>query len=261
MLPALADLVDLLLPVECVGCAAPSHRWCPDCRRRLVADVVGFGGPRWVQPDPCPVGFPPTVSAAAYEGVLAAAVRAHKDEDRRDLRPLLGEVLAGAVGVAVRAVRGGRGRAGTADDAPVLLIAVPSSKASTRARGRDPLGAVVAHAGARWRAEPVRVLPALRQVRRVRDQAGLTAAARRVNLAGAVGVTGRAAPEVVGSRCVLVDDVVTTGASLTAAAGALWAAGAVEVVAATICARERRHPSGNLSAPPMVPLSLGGPVG
>ncbi|MFV2172424.1 phosphoribosyltransferase family protein [Actinomadura sp. LOL_016] len=120
----------------------------------------------------------------------------------------------------------------------VWVVWVPSGRRALRRRGRDATGEVVRVAVRRLRAEgvAVRAVDALRQRRRVADQAGLTAARRAANLRGAIEVR---AP-VAGRRVVLVDDVVTTGASLSEAARALRAAGAELVGAATVAMTPRR---------------------
>ena len=90
----------------------------------------------------------------------------------------------------------------------------------------------------------------LRMSRVARDQAGLGAAQRAANLAGAVRV-GRPLPaylsrvvpataDVAGRWVVLVDDVVTTGATLTESTRALTDAGAVVLGAAVVAATPRR---------------------
>ena len=84
---------------------------------------------------------------------------------------------------------------------------------------------------------PVRVLPLLRPSRRVGDQSGLDAAARAANLSGAFEVC-RQVPR--GTCVVVVDDVVTTGATLAEARRALTAAGIRVHGAATVAATMRR---------------------
>jgi predicted amidophosphoribosyltransferase len=82
------------------------------------------------------------------------------------------------------------------------------------------------------------VRSALTQGRRVADQAGLRAAARRENLAGAF----RLRRSISTGAVVLVDDVVTTGSSLTEAARALRAANIPVLGAATVAATVRVRP-------------------
>ena len=81
---------------------------------------------------------------------------------------------------------------------------------------------------------------ALVHTRRVADQAHLDRRARADNLAGAMAVCAPWRAAVAGATCVVVDDVVTTGATLAEAARALLDAGAQHVVAAT-CATTPRH--------------------
>ena len=120
---------------------------------------------------------------------------------------------------------------------------MPSSRAATRARGHDPLLRVARRAGAGLRADHVaaRVVPLLALGRRVSDQAGLGATARAGNLAGAHRVRPRAAARLRSDETlVVVDDLITTGASLAEAARALRAAGLVVQGAAVIAATSRR---------------------
>src|SRR4051812_48348793 len=153
---AMADaLLDLALPHTCAACAQPTGPLCSSCERDLRAGL--FDRPRRAMPDPVPIHLPPVISRGPYAGVLRELVSAYKDDGRRDLRPLLAELLAESVAVA----SGGR---------PVVVVPMPSSRAAVRRRGDDPIGDLVAAATAHVDGWPP-VLPVLRPLRRLADQA------------------------------------------------------------------------------------------
>ncbi|MET8827359.1 ComF family protein, partial [Streptomyces sp. NPDC004608] len=110
--------------------------------------------------------------------------------------------------------------------AALLLIPLPSSRPTTRARGHDPARRIAFAAAGELRRGGVaaRVVSVLRQRRAVADQAGLGPAERWANLAGALTVARGADGLLLDGRIVLVDDVMTTGASLAEAARAVRAA-------------------------------------
>ncbi len=235
----LAALLDLAVPGSCAVCGGVGSPLCGGC----VVDVAThrFDAPRWVRPDPSPAGMPPCVTAGRYAGGLARAVAAYKDDDRRDLAPVLGDLAGAALATALaghpaylhRLSRG---------PGPVLVLPIPSSRAARRRRGDAPMHAVTRRAVRGFEPSEVLVADALRLRRRVFDQAGLGAAARAANLDGAMEVVPVWGKRVAGACCVVLDDVLTTGATLTEAHRALGAAGALEVVAATLCATARRTP-------------------
>ncbi len=92
---------------------------------------------------------------------------------------------------------------------------------------------------------PVSCIQALTHHRRTADQAGLTATARAANLTGAL----QSRIDLSGLRVIVVDDVITTGATLAEAARALRAAGA-EVPAAAVIAATQRRSGGWFPTPP-----------
>ncbi|MCU1587626.1 MAG: ComF family protein [Frankiales bacterium] len=203
-------LIDLLLPRSCAGCGVTGLALCPDCRGLLA------GGARLVRPTPCPAGLPAVAACLPYEGVAQRLLLAHKEHGQLQLTRPLGAALALAAQV---------------HDLPpaVVVCPVPSSPRAVRQRGHD-------HAARLARAAdlgPVRRL--LRPARRVADQSGLSTAQRALNLSGAlVAVPGP------GLSVLVVDDVVTTGATLVEAARALTVAGHRVVGAAVVAATTRR---------------------
>ncbi|MBO1338016.1 ComF family protein [Streptomyces sp. VRA16 Mangrove soil] len=215
------DLSDLVLPAQCAGCGRSRTSLCARC----VRAVRGAGASR-VRPRPEPPGLPVVHAAAPYRDAVRAVLLAHKERGALGLAGPLGEALAGAVRAGLPA----------GDTQPVALVPVPSARRAVRARGHDPTRrlAYAAAAGLRRAGVPVRVLAVLRQRRAVADQSELDAGQRLANVAGALDVVAGGAgllTEV--GRIVLVDDLMTTGASLAEAARAIHVAtssGAVPAV-------------------------------
>lgn len=174
--------------------------------------------PRRVRPVPEPPGLPVVHAAAPYAGEVRALLLAHKERGALALAGALGSALAGALRAGLAA--GGAGRQGLG---PVVLVPVPSARWAVRARGHDPVRrmALAAAGELRRTGTPARVAAVLRQRRAVADQAGLDARRRRENVAGALEVTAGGTRLLDGGRVVLVDDLITTGASLAEAARAL----------------------------------------
>ncbi|MCX4908241.1 ComF family protein [Streptomyces sp. NBC_00878] len=241
------DLTDLVLPAECGGCGRPRTVLCPECRAALTGAV-----PSRVRPEPEPPGLPVVHAAAPYEDEVRAVLLAHKERGALMLAGPLGAALARAVraGLATgggsgaggwSGAGGRRGAAGLVPCAdgfggmggvgvswtPVSLVPVPSAPWAVRARGHDPARRIALAAAGELRrtGTPARVLAVLRQRRAVADQSGLNSRQRLDNLAGALEVAAGGARLLAGGgRVVLVDDLMTTGASLAEAARALEAA-------------------------------------
>jgi predicted amidophosphoribosyltransferase len=216
---------DLLLGANCHGCGTPGWGTCPRCRRRLAQQQ-----PFATVPDPCPPGFPTTVASAPYDRLLQRLIIAHKERQALGLSRLLGDRLAVSVSGLLRLV-GHR-----ATDAVIVLVPVPSAARAVRERGFDATLTLARLAGRRLRTRyPVRVVPALAQFGSVRDQAGLDAGQRRRNLAGGL----RPRRNLDGALVVLVDDLVTSGSSLTEATRVVRSGGGTVLGAATVAATRR----------------------
>lgn len=189
--------------------------------------------PHLASPRRFPAGFPPTVAAGRYAGAVRPAVVAFKERGRSELAEPLGRALA----LAVAAVLSGLAEL----DRPVRLVPVPSTAAALRARGRDHVRELVAVAVAELRSAglPVAEARLLRRRGRVRDSAHLSVAQRRSNLAGSFARRRAEVPS--GAVLVLVDDVVTSGATLCEAAAALGPGGPGRppVLAAVVAATPR----------------------
>ncbi|MFE5212527.1 ComF family protein [Streptomyces sp. NPDC056600] len=201
-----------MLPGECAGCGAPRSTLCERCRRALAR-----GSPRPVRPRDAPGGLPPVWAAVPYADAVRSVLLAHKERGALPLAGPLGEALAVAVRAALRDGAASR-------DGPVVLVPVPSARRAVRVRGHDPARRIaVSAAGALRRSgTPARTAAVLRQRRAVADQAGLDAAGRLANLAGALEIRpGGEALLGAAGRLLVVDDVTTTGASVAEAARVL----------------------------------------
>lgn len=236
----LAATLEMALPTTCGGCGAPSATWCDVCAEE-ARRAAYQGVARRVGPTPCPTGFPPTWTASPYEAAARQALVEFKDGDRRDLVAVLAPMLSEAMAAALagdphlRAVL-------ASSNGPVFVVPVPSSPSAVRRRGDAPLelltGAALREVGLTSR--ELIVSPALRLRRRVADQAGLDHRQRANNLERAMQVQPRWRASIRGVTCLLVDDVLTTGATLVEATRALQAGGAGHVAAATVAATRRR---------------------
>jgi len=198
-------LLDLLLPPACFRCGRPGEEaLCGPCARALPAAP-------WIPVQP-PLAA--AAAGAAYAAETEAWVRRFKYPAagvRLDPTPevLLGELLQRAAQSMPRAA---------------LVVPVPLHPRRIRARGFNPAGRLAKRLARELGLafDPV----ALVRLRDTPSQTGLSATARRRNVAAAFAPV-RALPEAVW----LVDDVITTGSTVAAAARALRRAGARRIVA------------------------------
>jgi len=216
--------LELLFPSGCASCDEPvvdGHAFCSLCSETLVP--VDDPCPRCATPrggvSVCrvclrePMPFSEARSAYAYGGAVADALRLLKFSARTDLGVPLGRLLAPLVAECASRL-----------EAPIV-VPVPLSRRRLARRGYNQAALIALAATRHVRTE------LLFRVRDTPSQIGLSAAQRREALRGAFS----AVPRVFAGRDVIViDDVMTTGATLAACANALHAEGARRIVALTV---------------------------
>lgn len=228
-LTALRVALDGVLPPLCASCRAPlanAGGLCPACWARM-----SFITPPWCERlgipfvyDPGPgvlsmeaIADPPAYgrsrAAVRYDDVARDLVHRLKYGDRLDLAAAMGRWMA----------RAGRELLDDAD----ALVPVPLHWRRLWGR-RFNQAAALARAAASDKGIPVLAM-ALKRRRATAQQVGLSRSARAVNVQGAFAVTREGKAEIQGKRLVLVDDVLTSGATVDACARALLRAGARNV--------------------------------
>ncbi|MFN8830874.1 MAG: ComF family protein [Labrys sp. (in: a-proteobacteria)] len=224
-----ARLVDWFLPPACLGCQAPTqtpHGLCPACWSQLPLIERPFcerlGTPFSFDPgdgllSPDAIAHPPAYhrarAATRYAGLAVELVHRLKYSDRDDVAPLLGSLMA----------RAGSDLLSDAD----ALIPIPLHRWRLLRR-RFNQSALLCDEIARLTGVPHDPFT-LQRVRRSTPQVGLSRAERLRNVQGAFTVPEERRVAIAGRRLVLVDDVVTSGATAEAATRTLLRAGAARV--------------------------------
>src|SRR6202162_3164931 len=220
--------LDIALPTLCVACREPvdGEGVCAECWAKLSFIAKPYC-PRLGIPfvyDPRPellsmeaIAHPPAYgrarAAVRYDDVARTLVHALKYQDRTDLAPAMGRWMA----------RAGRELLADAD----ALIPVPLHWRRGWSRRYNQSGAlarvIAQQTGVKLASE------ALRRVRPTQQQIGLSRSQRATNVQGAFKVAVPRQSEIAGRRVILVDDVLTSGATADACARALLRAKAAAV--------------------------------
>jgi ComF family protein len=230
--------LDVLLPPLCLGCRTrimAHDALCPACWRRInfvrppLCDRLGLPMPYdtgGAMVSAAAVADPPDFdrarAVASFDGLMRELIHAFKFHDTHHARRLFGRWLAEA----------GRELLDDAD----ILVPVPLARWRLLTRRFNQAQILAAEAG-RLAKKPVRPFALVRS-RSTPHQVGLTRAQRQRNVASVFRVPANETASVSGKAIVLIDDVITTGATASAAALTLKRAGArrVDVLALAIVA-------------------------
>jgi ComF family protein len=229
----LRGLFHLVYPPACAHChghVASHHALCPRCwgEMRLIekpyCPVLGLPfahDPGEGMVSPQAIAHPPVFdrlrSVALHEGVARHLVHDLKYRDRVDLAPMMAGWMVRAASAEI-----------AASDA---ILSVPLHRMRIFRRMFNQSAELAGHV-ARQSDKPF-LAEALVRRKRTQQQVGLTANQRSLNVRGAFSVPEGCEDLVFGKRLVLVDDVYTTGATVSAATAALKKAGAADVTILT----------------------------
>lgn len=234
----------MFFPPSCGGCGKLGVRWCMDCQQNLtrvpqpVCEICGIplhtAGICHECQNTRPAFYKLRSCAVYKEPIRPALLRL---KYYRDIG--LGEALAWDLAVYLDGL----------DWRADAIIPIPLSEQGFSERGYNQVD-LIAHPLARligWQYLP----RALRRSRHTRSQVGLEGAERRKNVLGAFMAEAR---HVSGKTILLVDDIATTGATLSSASASLMEAGAGKVYSLTVAKALQRYGSDHVkpfSAPPL----------
>lgn len=214
-------ILNYIIPSQCILCAAACPAaFCPDCQAKLI---------RWQAVDSCPccaipntqghrcgncLKAPPAIdqsfAAFIYTAPISSLIQAAKFAQQWTILPPLGQLLAQQL---------------SKDNPPDIFIPLPLHAARLRERGFNQALEIARPIAREFKIKLE--IDCLTRQKNTEHQARLSANARWQNMRGAFHYQG----DLSGARVALIDDVMTSGASLNAAAKTLKAAGAIEVQA------------------------------
>ena len=207
-------ILDLVFPPKCVFCGTiletSAEKICPDCAKQL---------PRWSNERVKKSEFLPQIAAALYyEDSVRESVHRYKFAGRSHYASAYGALLAMAVSAQLT-------------EHFDTLSYVPLSRKRLRQRGYDQARLLAEELGRHFDMEVQTLLVKLRDV--PAQSSMKTSAERRANISGCYALAEGV--DVTGKRILLVDDVLTTGATLSEAARILRMSGAAAVYGAALC--------------------------
>jgi len=209
-----SDLKYLLFPTRCFGCRELGYSICSQCRQQW--------NPHLYQSR---ISNLAVYSAIPYSPIAKNILLAAKEQCVKSADQL----VRNAVKVSMNEV--------FKKYPNCALVPIPSSASSNRRRGRDFINEIAICVA---RDFGVAVLPLLEHQRKIRDQSKLNISNRHQNLAMALSIKPQFRRNYLGEKVVILDDLVTTGATISEANSALTRGGFKVQAAATACVALRR---------------------
>lgn len=206
-MPTFTSLADLIFPVRCVSCSALGIKLCSECRKSWIPHIyrTSFSGEYRLN----------VFSAVQYSRVAKKILIASKENGLTLADTLIEDSFQAAIKYVI------------AHEWIDFIVPIPSRKAAARSRGRQFVFELASNAASSF---SIPVIDVLSHTRTIRDQSSLKSADRFKNLSGAFSVKSRYP-----GRALLIDDLVTTGATLQEAARALRAGGIEVACSVTAC--------------------------
>ena len=211
----LSDLKFLLFPTRCFGCLELGFSICSQCRKlwnphiyqSRIASLVVY-------------------SAIPYSPIAKNILLAAKEQSVNSADQL----VLGALRISLNEL--------FKKQSNFILVPIPSRQTSNRRRGRDFINEIAISVAQDY---GVAVLPILEHQRNIRDQSKLNISSRRQNLSMAFSIKPQFRGNYSGENVVILDDLVTTGATINEANRALTKGGFKVQAAATACVALRRR--------------------
>ena len=229
------DMLDLLFPPECGGCGTAGSRWCIDCQKRVIllngilCDICGLPQVRVGVCDACRLEKPVYRALRAWSVFEDPVQKAlHKLKYRRDIS--MGVSLASQMVTFVNDLNW------QID----LILPIPLGRQRFKERGYNQVGMIAKPLAL---ALNIRYAPnELFRRKETRSQVGLTKMERKANVQNAF----QGGAGVIGKSILVMDDVSTTGSTLSSAAEALYSSGAKHVYALTVARALPHHGLGHV---------------
>lgn len=210
-----SDFKYLLFPTRCFGCRELGYSICSQCRKQWNPHLYRSN-----------VSNLTVYSAIPYSPVAKNILLAAKEHNIKSADQLvLNAMQASLLEIFQK-------------HSNFALVPIPSKRSSNRQRGRDFINEIAISVAKSF---GVAVLPLLEHQRSIRDQSKLNISGRRENLAMAMSIKAEFRGNYSGENVVILDDLVTTGATINEANRALTKGGFRVQAAATACVALRRR--------------------